>query len=784
MRFESSRAIGAALALLVPATQAIVPSRQPHQPLGNGTRLLGFNNTVVSSKFKPSSSSVTWFAGGEDGTFVQQASDHSLVLENIVTGSNRTLVPADRVPADSHDYWIRPDLKKVLFATNYTKQYRHSYFANYLVLDVDSGDAKPLVEDQAGDIQYAEFAPEGDAIVFVRGNNLFISPSAGGNATQITSDGDADLFHGVPDWVYEEEVFGDRKTLWWAPDASYLAFLSFNETGVGRFTVPYYLSGHEFAPSYPRELELRYPKVGSTNPKPSLSLLKLDGLEVTDVDVDAFAEDDLVIGEVAWVTDSHSSLVYRAFNRVQDHEKVVRVDVGPKTSHVLRERDGSDGWLDSNLAVAYVGPINGSANGSDWYLDLSDESGWNHLYLYPVAGGDPIPLTSGEYEVLSYVKIDTSRQLVFYLSTEHHSTERHLYSVSYKTGKKTALVDDSVPGYWSASFSSKGSYYILSYSGPDVPYQDLYSINSTTPIRTITSNKNLWNELQGYKLPNITYFELENRDENFTLNVMQRLPANFDPAKKYPVLFTPYGGPGAQEVTKSFQSLNWNAYISSDPELEYVTYTVDNRGTGNKGRAFRASVTKQLGLLEPLDQIWAARELLSRNSFLDADHVAIFGWSFGGFLTAKTLEADSGVFATGLIVAPVSDWRLYDSVYTERYMKTLADNEAGYEATAVSRTAGFRNARGGFSILHGTGDDNVHYQNTAALVDRLIAAGVPPGQINWLAFTDSDHRIAYNGDNVWLYKYLTAALYKEKNRRPKGTLVHQWGKRGLEVPRE
>lgn len=770
MRFPKIQP-AAVVATLVVIASAIVPPRQPHQPQGKGTRLLTFNDTVLSPQFSASSRSVTWFSGGEDGTFISRTDNGSFVLENIVTGESSTFVAADQVPEGSVDYWIRPDLKKVMFATNHTKQYRHSYFANYQILDVASGALSPLVEDQAGDIQYAEFAPRGGAIAFVRGNNVFLSSC--GNVTQITHDGSADLFHAVPDWVYEEEIFGDRKTLWFSPDGQYIAFLSFNETGVETFTVPYFMDGQAVAPSYPRELELRYPKVGTTNPRVSLSLLNVRSLETSTIPVDAFAEDDLIIGEVAWVTANHTSLIYRAFNRVQDNEKLVRVDIAEDfTSTLVRQRDGSDGWLDNNIAIAYVGAI----NGSEWYLDLSDESGWNHLYLYPVDGGDAVALTSGQWEVAGYVKIDTKRQLIYYLSMEHHSTERHLYSVSYATAEKTALVDDTVAGYWSASFSAGGGYYILSYSGPDVPYQELYSVNSTEPIRTITSNEALWNRLQEYKLPKISYFELEHPD-GFSLNVMERLPADFDPAKKYPVLFTPYGGPGAQEVSKRYQSLTWTAYITSDPELEYVTYTVDNRGTGGKGRAFRATVAKHLGRLEPLDQIWAAEQLLQRNAFLDSAHVGMFGWSYGGFLTAKTLEADSGVFTTGLIVAPVSDWRFYDSMYTERYMKTDALNPDGYAETAVRNATGFRNAAGGFTILHGTGDDNVHYQNTAALVDLLVGAGVPPQKLNWLAFTDSDHGISYDGANRFLYKYLTEALFIEKNREPE-QLTHQWSKKG------
>ncbi|XXG95778.1 Dipeptidyl peptidase 4 [Hypoxylon texense] len=760
-------------ATLLCSVLAIQPARQPHQPTGNGEKIVTWNETMVNNQFRSSSTSVSWLSGGEDGQYIYGGDDGSLILENFVTGESSTFVAADLIPDGVVEYWLRPDLTKVLFATNYTKQYRHSYFADYSILDVASGELTPLVEDQVGDIQYAEFAPAGDAIAFVRGNNLFLNKN--GTISQITDDGSPDLFNGVPDWVYEEEIFGGRSAIWFSPDGEVLAYLSFNETGVETFTVQYFMDNQKIAPVYPRLLDLRYPKVGTTNPTVSLTLLTVESEEKSPVPIDAFPADDLVLGEIAWVTSEHSSVIYRAFNRVQDTSKHVRVDVGDAiTTEVVRERDGTDGWLDNDIGIRYVGPINGST--VDYYVDVSDESGYQHIYLFAVDGSSTIALTEGEWEVASVLKIDSERELVYYTSTQADSTERHVYSVSYSTLESKALVDDTIPAVWSASFSSGGEYYILTYSGPDVPYQELYSINdTTTPLRTITSNEALWNKLQDYNLPNITYFTLDHPD-GYSLNVMELLPPNFDPAKKYPVLFTPYGGPGSQEISKSFQSIGWNSYISSDPELEFIQYTVDNRGTGFKGRAFRALVASHLGEFEAADQIWAARELASRNPFVDAARVGIFGWSYGGYLSAKVVEADSGAFTLGLIVAPVSDWRFYDSMYTERYMKTSQLNPAGYEKSAVRRAEGFKHIAGGFSIQHGLGDDNVHYQNTAALLDLLVGAGVPPAKMQWRVFTDSDHGISYNGASTYLYKFLTELLYREKIRDTED-LSHQWTKR-------
>ena len=768
--------LAAAILCAASLSSAIDPPRQPQQPTGGGDRLLSFNETSPRATISPNSRSIRWTSAGGDGRYISANDAGDLVLEDIVTGDSDTFVAGDKLPKDMHEYTISADAKHLLVAANYTKQYRYSYFADYFILDVESGESTPLVDDQVGDIQYAEMAPTGDAVAFVRGNDLFIRDHATGEITQITEDGGPDMFHGVPDWVYEEEIFGARSTLWFSPDAKFIAFLSFNETGVGTFTIPYYMDDQKIAPPYPRELDLRYPKVGSKNPTVQLNVLEVETGEYQTVEIDAFEEEDVIVGEVAWVTEGHEAFIYRAYNRVQDMDAHVVVDPASLVSKKVRERDGTDGWLENTGAIQYVGAVESRGNES-YYVDLSDESGWMHIYLYPVSGGKPVQLTSGEWEVASILKVDAERGAVSYSATTKHSTERHVYSVSLEDGEITGLVDDEVAGYWSASFSSGGGYYILNYLGPDVPYQELYAANDTSePLSTIEDNSAFIDTIGEYKLPNITYFELEHPD-GYSLNVMQQLPPDFDPTCKYPVLFTPYGGPNSQEVSKRFNPLDWEAYISSDPELKYVVYKVDNRGTGFRGRKYRSTVARQLGKLEPLDQIWAAEQLTERNGWLDKDRVGMWGWSYGGYLTAKTLEVDSGVFSLGLITAPVSDWRFYDSMYTERYMKELGDNEEGYRETAVHDVQGFKNVEGGFAVLHGTGDDNVHYQHAAALVDLLVGGGVSPEKMEMFAFTDSDHSINYDGADVYIYKYLTEKLWDEVQREVGEKSAHQWSKK-------
>lgn len=586
----------------------------------------------------------------------------------------------------------------------------------------------------------------------------------------------------VPDWVYEEEIFGDRYTLWYSPDGAKIAYLTFNETGVGTFRIPYFIDDNaEYVPVYPRELKLRYPKVGTKNPTVGFNILDVASGEIKNIPINAFPEDDLVIGEVTWLTEEHDKVMYRAYNRVQDMEKLVLVNVEEGSTTVTRERDGTDGWLENNMQVRYIGAVDNS-NGTyrnastEYYLDVSDETGWLHLYLFPIEGGEKIALTSGEWEVISIPKVDYKRGLVYYTSTEHHSAESHIYSVNFKTLEKKALVDDQVTAFWTGSFSSGGSYYVLRYAGPDVPYQELYSVNSSQPIRTIVNNTQLYNRLQEYALPNITYLDMAH-PSGYTLDAMLRLPPNFDPSKKYPLLLIPYGGPNAKEVHKDFNPLNWKAYVASDPELEYVTLTVDGRGTGRKGRKFRSLVTSNLGQLEAEDQIWAAKEL-AKNSWIDSDHMGIFGWSYGGYLSSKVVEVGDSAISFALITAPVSDWRFYDSLYTERYMKTPDINPDGYNRSRVHDATGFKKIAGGVVIQHGTGDDNVHFQNSAALVDMLMVNRVTPEKMQNTFFTDSDHSINFHNNGKFLYRQLSKKLFEEKKRTGDVSGGHQWSKRG------
>ncbi|KAG0133846.1 putative dipeptidyl peptidase IV (Dpp4) [Tuber indicum] len=719
---------------------------------------------ALSGNFSYGPASLRWIyaEGSEDGTYVAQDSlTLSLMRWDIRTNTSSIFVDIGELKLpDYFNYSIQPSAKHVLFRTNFTTLHDHSYSADYYVWNVEAKTLVPLVEGQSGDVQYAEWGPHGNVIVYVRGHDLFIWKD--GVSTRVTNDGREST---------SKEMFSNWYTLCFSPDGEYLAYLRFNQNGVPTYNLPYYMGGEDVAPTYPEEHRIKYTKAGEKIPAVTFHLLEVKNPSVPrKIDIKTYTPDNMVITEVAWVAEKHERVIVRTQSRTQDTEKLVLVDVESGNARVVRERNATDGWLDEFRAIIYVPGLSTPS-----YLDISDHSGWMHIYLYPVAGGEPIALTSGNWEVTTIYSVDIKRRLVYYQSTERDSTERHIFSVSLDGKTKKSLVDITKEGYYDASFSPGGGYYILSYLGPNLPWQELRSTSPDKPIRVIDDNASLKKALSEYALPKTSWSTLKHPD-GYELNLFESLPPNFRKGVKYPVLFYIYGGPGSQETGKTFRrTVDIYSYLGSDPELEYIVITVDNRGTGFKGRKFRSLVTGQLGKLEAQDQVWAAREYAKRD-YVDAKKIAIWGASYGGYLTGKVLELDSGAFSLGIMAAPVTDWRFYNFMYSERYMKLPTTNRAGYNASAITKTAGFENVAGGFIIQHGTGDDNVHFQNSAAFVDALVNEGVSPEKMRVQWFTDSDHYLYFHGATGFRHKQLAMALYDEKRRIPEG--VHQWSRRG------
>ncbi|KAK3827411.1 MAG: dipeptidyl peptidase IV N-terminal region-domain-containing protein [Benniella sp.] len=642
------------------------------------------------------------------------------------------------------------------------KQWRYSFNATYYVYNMESDKLTPLLEsvDELG-VQYVVWGPVGHTLAYVQNNNIFIYQEMN-QRHQITFDGAPNIFNGIPDWVYEEEVYKTTSTLWWSPDGTAIAFLRFDESNVPEYHFPLYMDNQLDAQPYPRDVMMKYPKAGFPNPTVNLHVYSLKSATVpTEAQPigpvglnSVFEPDNTIIAEVAWVTVDSQELLVKIQNRVQNHEKLVLVNPSTLAGKVVREWDAGKedgGWIDMQQKIRYLAPSKAVPQGG--YLDIGNNNGYSHIALYtPIDNPTPKWLTSGEWEVTALDAIDQTNGLVFFTSTEKSSIERHLYSVKMDSAERKVLTDVSLPGYYSASFSAGAGYYLLTYGGPDVPWQKVKKVTDGNFNIDVENNSELRAMLNATQVPTRRWSTVNLNGHE--CNYMEFLPPGFSPDQKHPVLFHVYGGPGHQLVDTTFQ-LGFDAVMSAVEKLKYVVVVVDGRGTGYRGRAFRISVVNQLGKVETEDQIAAGKHWKTL-PYVDPDRVAIWGWSFGGFVAAKVTEADSGVFRAAMSVAPVTDFRFYNSIYTERHMNLPSVNLAGYEATAVSNMTGFNNLD--YLLVHGTGDDNVHVQNAFVLLDRLTLAGNHRFKSHF--FTDSDHSIRNHNANHEIYWLLAETLWE------------------------
>ncbi|KAI4117345.1 MAG: hypothetical protein LQ338_007566, partial [Usnochroma carphineum] len=733
------------------------------------------NDEVLQGKWRPRRHSISWIkgAGGEDGLLLEKKGGGSrdyLVVEDVRSrkpGSDSldsiTLMKdggfkVNDIQVYPSKVWPSPNLKKVLVLSEEQGNWRHSFTGKYWIFDVATQQAEALdPKNPNARIQLASWSPHSDSIVFTRDNNMFLRKLAVTDILQITKDGGSELFYGVPDWVYEEEVFASNSVTWWSEDGEFIAFLRTNETTVPEYPIQYFIkrpSGKKPVPgleNYPEVRQLKYPKAGAPNPVVDLQFYDVKKGEVFSIETNSdFADDDRLITEVVW-GGKDAKLIVKETNRESDILKVALVDVPMRSGKIIRKVDVNaidGGWFEVSEDTRFIPGDPKNGRNHDGYVDTVIHEGYDHLaYFTPLDNPEPILLTSGHWEVVKAPSaVDLSQNLVYFISTKEHSTQRHVYSVKLDGTDLKSITDTSKPGYYDVSFSTGAGYALLSYQGPDIPWQKVISTPSNTNDHFdhhIEDNTALAKFASQHDLPLETYSTIPL--SGFSLNVLERRPPHFNPKHKYPVLFHLYGGPGSQMVDRKF-SIDFQSAVASD--LGYIVVTLDGRGTGCVGRAARTNIRGHIGVHEAEDQI-AAAQVWAQKPYVDERKMAIWGWSYGGFMTLKTLELDAGrTFRYGMAVAPVTDWRFYDSIYTERYMHTPQRNPEGYTQTAITNvTALAKNTR--FLLMHGVADDNVHFQNSLTLLDRLDQAGVEDYDVH--VFPDSDHSIWFHGANKVVY---------------------------------
>lgn len=619
-------------------------------------------------------------------------------------------------------YQFNDDETKVLLATNREKIYRHSSRGVYYVYDIATKKLQLLTDKK---IQEPTFSPDGTKIAYVYDNNIYIKDIIDNGTSQITSDGKKNnIINGITDWVYEEE-FSFVRAFEWNANSDKLAYLRFDESEVPEFSMDIYDST-----LYPTQQVFKYPKAGEKNSLVTLHIFNLNKKKSNQVMLGEKAQ--YYIPRIQW-TQKANALAVTTLNRHQNNLNLIFVDGATLDSWiVLNEKDNA--YLDITDNLTFL-----KDNSFIW---TSEQDGYNHIYHYNTNGKLINQVTKGPWEVTNYYGYDESSNRIFYQSTEDGNINRTIYSIKLNGKDKKRLSTNT--GTNSAAFSDSFNYYINTYSDASTPY--IYTLNNAkngNEIKEIKNNKNLVEKLLKYDISPKEFFTLKTNNGNF--NAWMIKPSNFDPNKKYPLFMYQYSGPGSQSVANRWMSSNdyWYEMLA---ERGYIIACVDGRGTGFKGRDFKKVTYKELGKLEIEDQIEAAKEL-GKLEYIDQNNIGIWGWSFGGYMSSLAITKGADVFKMAIAVAPVTSWRFYDTVYTERYMQTPQENPSGYDDNSPINHVD--KLKGAYLLVHGSGDDNVHYQNTARMINALVEANK---QFDLFIYPDRTHGI-YKGKNTRLHLY-------------------------------
>lgn len=601
----------------------------------------------------------------------------------------------------------------ILLKTDVEPLWRRSTKENYWVYNRNDNTLRKLISGDEKQ-QYAELSPDGTKAAYVQNNNLFWVDLASGEITQITNDGAHNsIINGAADWVYEEE-FGFAKAWFWSPKGNRIAYYRFDETEVPQFSM------EEWGELYPGQITFKYPKAGETNAVISIHVYDLDTGETTTMDIGE--ETDQYIPRINWTRDN-DVLAIRRMNRLQNQEDLLFADVTTGQTRVILT-ETSDTWLDVHDNLLFL------KNGKQ-FITTSAKSGYNHVYLYSLEGKEIRQITKGEYDVTEVVGFDERTHNLYYISTERSPLERQFFRIRVDGRRKRTMTEGE--GWYSINMSPDFRYYIQTHSDYNQPPVITLHQEGGKQLRVLEDNAALVDTLQRYtySFKEFTTFNVN----GVSLNAYMILPPDFKEGVQYPVLMYVYGGPGSQTVTRAFESGQRPMWLQYMANQGYIIISVDNRGTGARGRDFKNQTYKQLGVLETEDQLEVAR-LLAQYGFVDKDRIGIWGWSYGGYMSSLALAKGNDVFDAAIAVAPVTHWKFYDTIYTERFMQTPQLNPEGYEVASPVNLAD--QIKGDYLLIHGTGDDNVHYQNTVAMVQALIENEV---QFQTMFYPNLDHSI-------------------------------------------
>jgi dipeptidyl-peptidase-4 len=698
-----------------------------------------------------------WLSDGAAYTTVERSQEVSgsreIVRYDTKTGQRVVLVPAQKLipsggdkPLSIEDYHWSDDGKKLMIFTNSKRVWRQNTRGDFWVIDLQTWKMKKLGGEKAESLlMFAKFSPQGDRVGYVKENNLYVEDLASGAITQLTFDGSKTTINGTFDWVYEEE-WNDRDGFRWSPDGNLIAYWQLDATGVRDF---FLINNTDSL--YPYVTPVQYPKVGTTLSMCRVGVVSAKGGATRWFDVPGDPRNNY-IPRMEWAANS-KEVALQQFNRLQNVDRLILGDVQTGTLNtIVTETDST--WVE---VVDDIEWFNGGKN----FTWVSERDGWRHVYMISRDGKTVRLLTPGDYDVVSIQRIDEKNGWMYFMASPSNATQRYLYRTSLtKPGKPALLTPPNSLGTHSYQMSPNSAYAIHTFSSFANPSTiDIVQLPGHASVRVLQDNKQVRDKVSALRRGETSFFKVKTA-ENVELDGWRMLPPNFDPTKRYPVLIHVYGEPAGQTVIDRWGGTGylWHLMLT---QQEYIVMSLDNRGTpAPRGRTWRKSIYRQIGILASIDQAGALQQLERQWSFIDTTRIGVWGWSGGGSMTLNLLFRYPDLYQIGMSVAPVPDQKLYDATYQERYMGLPDDNAAGFRDGSPVTFAD--KLKGNLLLVHGSGDDNVHFQGSERLINALVKANKV---FSFMEYPNRSHGI-YEGENTTRHVYTMLTWYLNKNLPP------------------
>jgi len=635
------------------------------------------------------------------------------------------------------DYKLSNDQNWLLLFNSKESIYRRSSKSFYYIYDIQNNLLKPLADSSLGKQRLASFSPDNRKIAYVRNNNIYYTYLVDTLEIPVTSNGKInELINGATDWVYEEE-FSIHKGFFWSPDGSKIAYYVFDERDVKQFEMEIYDN------LYPSQYKFKYPKAGEDNSLIAVKVFDLDNLKTFDFDIGK--NPDIYIPRIIWSKGNNELIVFK-MNRLQNKLELLSAEFNnqnnPNSGVNIKKiySETSSTYIDIHDNTFFIS--------KDEFIWTSEKNGFNHIYLVNYSNNTEKRLTSGKWDVTNVYGFSSKDQTIYFQAAKSSPTEREIYSLNLNSNQLNEI--SKLKGTNDADFSTNFQYFINTHSDANHPFTFTLNNKNGEILKVLEENKNLNKKMRKFDLVEKTFFKILNED-GLDLNAWIMKPKVLDTVKKHPLLMFVYGGPGINTVNNSWSWMNyfWFQYLV---KKGFIVISVDSRGTGYRGKEFKNSTYLQLGKLETEDQIFAAKKLGELN-YIDENNIGIFGWSYGGYMSSLCISKGAEVFNSAIAVAPVTNWRFYDNIYTERFMRTPEENGDNYDVNSPINHVG--KIKGNYLLIHGTADDNVHFQNSMEMVNSLVKSNI---EFDFFAYPNKNHGISGGYTRLHLYNKMTNFL--------------------------